>query len=208
MNSGLYRLDDGQVRCWWCQGHDDYEVYHDNEWGHPVADDHRLFEKICLEGFQAGLSWLTILRKRAAFRKAFCNFDYHKVAQFGSKHVGKLLQDAGIIRHRGKIEATINNAQRAVEMEEEYGALGVFFWQHEPKRRRGALKTRADACFHTSCDEATVMSKTLKKNGWKFVGPTTAYAFMQSMGMVNDHLNKCSCHRKIEDLRSEFDRPV
>lgn len=208
MSTGLYTGEDGQKRCWWCEGHDDYQAYHDEEWGRPVADDHRLFEKICLEGFQSGLSWLTILRKRDAFRKAFHDFDYHRVAKFGPKQVGKLLKDAGIIRHRGKIEATINNAQRALEMENEHGSLGAFFWQYEPRRRRAALKTQADACLHSTSDEARQLSKTLKKLGWKFVGPTTAYAFMQSMGMVNDHLRSCATWDVVEKLRSQFERPV
>ena len=129
------------------------------------------------------------------------------MAQYGSKQVGKLLQDTGIIRHRGKIEATINNAQRALEIEEEFGSLGAFFWQYEPKNRRAALKNRADARFHTTCDEAVQMSKALKMRGWTFVGPTTAYAFMESMGMVNNHVHKCTCYEWVQDLRSDFERP-
>lgn len=207
MSSGIYTASDGIKRCWWCEGHDDYQAYHDDEWGHPVADDHRLFEKICLEGFQSGLSWLTILRKRDEFRKAFKQFDFHEVAEFGARNVKSLLQNAGIIRHKGKIEATINNAQRALEMEQEFGSLGAFFWQYEPRRRRAALKSKEDACFHTTSDEAQQLSKTLKKRGWKFVGPTTAYAFMQSMGIVNDHLKKCQCYDVVDDLRSDFVRP-
>ncbi len=208
MSSGLYTSEDGLVRCWWCEGHDDYQAYHDDEWGRPVADDQRLFEKICLEGFQSGLSWLTILRKRDAFRKAFRQFDFHKVARFGPQQVEKLLQNAQIIRHRGKIEATINNAQRAMELEEEFGSLAAFFWQYEPRRKRAALKNQADACRNTTSNEAKELSATLKKRGWKFVGPTTVYAFMQSMGMVNDHLRKCSRYEVIRDLRSSFERPV
>ena len=207
MSTGLYTADDGRIRCWWCEGHDDYQAYHDDEWGRPVADDQRLFEKICLEGFQAGLSWLTILRKRDAFRRAFHDFDYHQVANFGTRQVNRLLKNAGIIRHRGKIDATINNARRAVEMEKECGSLAAFFWQYEPKNRRAALKNQADACLHSTSEEAKALSKTLRIRGWKFVGPTTAYAFMQSMGMVNDHLKKCSCHEAVEDLRSSFERP-
>lgn len=208
MSTGLYAVDGGPNRCWWCQGHVDYEAYHDNEWGQPIADDQLLFEKICLEGFQSGLSWLIILRKREAFRKAFCDFNYSEIAHFEAHHVRKLMQNAGIIRNRSKIEATINNAQRALEMEEEFGSLGVFFWQFEPKLKRAALKSKADACFHTTSDESRQMSKALKKRGWKFVGPTTAYAFIQSMGMINDHLQNCCCHQRVEDLRSSFKRPM
>ena len=207
MDSGHY-TDQFQVnRCWWCRGHSDYEAYHDDEWGHPVADDMRLFEKICLEGFQSGLSWLTILRKRDGFRKAFRQFDFHAVAKFGPKQIERLLKNTAIIRHRGKIEATIHNASRAIEMQEEFGTLATYFWKYEPKRKRAALKTHLDACMLKPCDEALQMSRDLKKRGWKFVGPTTAYAFMQSMGMVNDHLKDCSSHAAIEQLRRDFVRP-
>jgi len=207
MSTGIYSSEDGVSRCWWCQGHTDYEVYHDTEWGRPVDDDNRLFEKICLEGFQAGLSWLTILRKRDNFRKAFRKFDFHKVAAFDDHDVKTLLKDAGIIRHRGKIEATINNARKAIEMKAEFGSLASYFWQFEPKFRRAALKNKADACFHTTSDESMQMSKSLRKLGWMFVGPTTAYAFMESMGMINDHLHDCVCYEQVEDLRSSFVRP-
>ena len=207
MDTGLYTSAPGVIRCWWCQDHDDYEAYHDDEWGQPVADDHRLFEKICLEGFQSGLSWLTILRKRDGFRKTFREFDFHAVAKFTSKQVDRLLKNAAIIRHRGKIEATINNASRAIEMEDEFGSLGAYFWRYEPTRNRAALKTHQEACALKPCDEAMQMAKDLKKRGWKFVGPTTAYAFMQSMGMINDHLLGCSQHAEIERLRKAFVRP-
>jgi DNA-3-methyladenine glycosylase I len=207
MSTGIYSSESGVSRCWWCQGHTDYEVYHDTEWGRPVGDDQRLFEKICLEGFQAGLSWLTILRKRDNFRKAFRKFDFHKVAEFKAHDVKALLKDAGIIRHRGKIEATINNARKAVEMQAEYGSLASFFWQFEPRISRAALKSQEDACFHATSDESMQMSKSLRKLGWKFVGPTTAYAFMQSMGLINDHLQDCVCYEQVEELRSSFERP-
>lgn len=205
MNDGLYQGGD-DVRCWWCEGHDDYEQYHDDEWGHPVSDDRQLFEKICLEGFQSGLSWLTILRKRDNFRAAFCDFDFEQVARFGKRDVNRLLKDAGIIRHRGKIEATINNASRAVEMVEQEGGLAAWFWEFEPAER-AAFRSKDDACAMTTCDEAKDLSKQLRKRGWKFVGPTTAYAFMQAMGMVNDHIEGCEQYTTVERLRSEFERP-
>lgn len=204
---GLFVASDGSQKCWWCQGHDDYQQYHDNEWGRPVDDDCMLFEKICLEGFQSGLSWLTILRKRKNFREAFHGFDFRRVARFNSGNVVKLLQNKGIVRHRGKIEATINNAARAIEMADEFGSLAAWFWQFEPPQRETAFSAKAELCKHTTCDEAVQMSKALKKRGWKFVGPTTAYAFMQAMGMVNDHLSGCSQFDKIELQRSEFQRP-
>lgn len=163
--------------------------YHDEEWGRPVHDDVRLFEKICLEGFQSGLSWITILRKRENFRKAFAGFDFHKVAKFTAKDVARLLKDEGIIRHKGKIEATINNAVRAIEMEKEFGSLDKYFWQWKPKK--------GDA-QHVKVAESIALSKDLKKRGWKFVGPTTCYAFMQAMGMVNDHLEGCHVRGKIK----------
>lgn len=202
----LFKIDDKQARCWWCVGHDDYIAYHDDEWGNPVDDDHRLFEKICLEGFQAGLSWLTILRKRENFRDAFEHFDFHKVATFSSKRVSSLLKDEGIVRHRGKIEATINNAKRAIEMEAKNGSLAGWFWQYEPTGLP-PLKSMADATQRTTCDSAVAMSKALKKLGWKFVGPTTAYAFMQAMGMVNDHVIGCSKYKSTDTARSTFRRP-
>lgn len=202
----LFADDHQTLRCWWCAGHDDYVEYHDIEWGNPVDDNRRLFEKICLEGFQSGLSWLTILRKRENFRKAFKDFDYNKVAKFNPKHVDKLLDNAGIVRHRGKIEATINNAKRALEMEAEFGSLAAWFWRFEPKKLK-PMKSRADAMKRTTCDSAVDMSKALKKRGWKFVGPTTAYAFMQAMGMVNDHLVGCSAYDTMEEARNGFRRP-
>lgn len=199
--------DAGTPRCWWCAGHDDYVAYHDNEWGMPVENDNRLFEKICLEGFQSGLSWLTILRKRDNFRKAFKGFDFHKVAKFCPQDVDRLLQDAGIVRHRGKIEATINNAGRAIEMQSEFGSLAAWFWQYEPTQQK-ALKSKEDAMQRTTCDSAVAMSKSLKKLGWKFVGPTTAYAFMQAMGMVNDHIVGCHSYSACDLARQQFNRPL
>ncbi len=176
-------------RCWWCGDDPEYVGYHDAEWGRPVENDTRLFEKICLEGFQAGLSWLTILRKRNEFREAFADFDYKVVSKMTSRDVNKLLKNAGIVRHRGKIESTINNAKMAIQMEKEFGSLADFFWQYEPKKRVPVIKSLQDCVAKTP--ESTAMSKALKKLGWSFVGPTTCYAFMQSMGIVNDHVQGC-----------------
>ncbi len=184
-NKDLIKGTDGKKRCKWCTNDPLYTHYHDNEWGRPVYDDVRLFEKICLEGFQAGLSWITILRKRENFRKAFDNFDIHKIAKYTEKDVENLLQNEGIIRHRGKIEATINNAQRALELEM---PLNEYLWSFKPPEKQ-APKSMAD--IPTDTPESHALSKDLKKRGWKFVGPTTMYALMQAMGMVNDHLEEC-----------------
>jgi DNA-3-methyladenine glycosylase I len=195
---GLVRGDDGLARCWWGASTPDYAAYHDEEWGRPVRDDLRLFEKICLEGFQAGLSWLTILRKRENFRKAFADFDYHRVARFNRRSVERLVQDPGIVRHRGKIESTINNAKRAIELEEEYGSLSAFFWEHRPpeqERPKRMTKSALMKLSKTATSEA--LSKELKQRGWSFVGPTTLYAFMQAMGLVNDHLKGCFVREPI-----------
>ena len=194
---------DGVHRCWWCGDDPQYIQYHDREWGMPVNDDQRLFEKICLEGFQSGLSWITVLRKREAFRKAFSNFEIEKVARFTQKKVERLVTNAAIIRHRGKIESTINNAQKAIELIETQGSLAEFFWQFEPKKHP-TIKTKADIPAKT--DESTAMSKSLKKMGWSFVGPTTAYAFVQSMGIVNDHVQGCKYHKICKTARKEFKR--
>ncbi|HRQ61281.1 MAG TPA: DNA-3-methyladenine glycosylase I [Alphaproteobacteria bacterium] len=184
----LIQGQDAKKRCWWCGDDALYVRYHDEEWGRPVHDDIRLFEKICLEGFQAGLSWITILRKRENFRAAFAGFDFHKVAKFTEADVQKLLQNEGIIRHRGKIEATINNAARALETAKEFGSLDKYFWSFQPpKIKNPGAKT--DIPAETAASKA--LSKDLKKRGWRFVGPTTCYAFMQAMGMVNDHLDGC-----------------
>ncbi|GAB4196827.1 MAG: DNA-3-methyladenine glycosylase I [Wenzhouxiangellaceae bacterium] len=207
--SGLITAADGHPRCWWQGSHDDYLHYHDHEWGQPVADDHRLFEKICLEGFQAGLSWLTILRKRENFRQAFDHFDFERVARYRQPRVEKLLQNAGIVRHRGKIESTINNARRALELKAEYGSLAAYFWQFEPTAaERPRRCTYAVLSQLAQTDASKRLSKDLKKRGWSFVGPTTVYAFMQAMGMVNDHLEGCYVRPQVEQQRASFQRPV
>lgn len=186
--SGLIKGTDGQTRCWWCGEDELYVRYHDDEWGRPMHDDIRLFEKICLEGFQAGLSWLTILRKRENFRAAFDGFDFAKVSTYGEKDVQRLLGDAGIIRHLGKIEATINNAARALEMVEEFGTLDAYFWGYQPEAHTQPASREAVV---PNNDIAKAMSKDLKRRGWKFVGPTTCYSFMQAMGLLNDHIKGC-----------------
>ncbi len=189
---GLIRGEDGRARCWWGASAPDYAAYHDEEWGWPVHDDFRLFEKICLEGFQSGLSWLTILRKRDNFRKAFAGFDYHRIARFNQRSVERLVQDPGIVRHRGKIESTINNAKRAIELEEEHGSLAAFFWgRRPPERERPRRMTKGALMKLSKTPTSEALSKDLKELGWSFVGPTTLYAFMQAMGLVNDHLEGC-----------------
>ena len=193
---------DGRPRCRWCAGVPEFEPYHDDEWGYPVGDDRRLFEKICLEAFQSGLSWRTILAKRENFRRAFDGFDFHKMARYGAKDVARLLADEGIVRNRGKIEAVINNAQRAVALQAEQGSLAAYFWRYEPAAGPG----RAVAAVSTSA-ESVALSKDLKKRGWKFVGPTTVYAFMQAMGLVNDHALGCVMAKKAADARQRFDVP-
>lgn len=204
---GLIRGEDGKVRCHWHDNKPDYQIYHDQEWGLPQDDDFKLFEKICLEGFQSGLSWLTILRKRENFRKAFDNFDYYKVARFTEDDVERLLQDAGIIRHGGKIRSTINNAARAIEMVEQEGSLGRWFWSFEPESGSRAAQVTKAVAQTPFTDISTTLSKQLKKRGWSFVGPTTCYAFMQAMGMVNDHIEGCYCRDQIEQARQAFQRP-
>ena len=193
---------DGQPRCGWCAQTDDFFPYHDKEWGYPVADDIRLFEKICLEGFQSGLSWRTILAKRENFRNAFKGFDYRKVAEFTEKDVERLLLDAGIIRHRGKIEAAINNARCALEMIEQEGSLAAYFWSREPDPE----EVKRPQSMSTS-PTSVAISKDLKKRGWKFVGPTTVFAFMQAMGLVNDHAEGCVIREKVAKARKTFKRP-
>ncbi|WP_088153945.1 DNA-3-methyladenine glycosylase I [Achromobacter xylosoxidans] len=193
---------DGLVRCGWVDTSAEYMAYHDTEWGYPEGDDRALFEQLCLEGFQSGLSWRTILSKREAFRRGFANFEPAKVARFGEKEVLRLLDDAGIVRHRGKIEAVINNAARALEMIEREGSLGAYLWRFEAPK--GAPSTRGAS---TSA-QSEALSKALKKLGWKFVGPTTVYAFMQSVGMVNDHSPDCHCHAASEKARKAFKRPA
>ena len=208
MVQGLLKGDDGIVRCAWHDDKDDYRIYHDDEWGVPQDDDFKLFEKICLEGFQAGLSWLTILRKRENFRNAFCNFDFHKISKFKDSDIERLVQDAGIIRHRGKIVSTINNARRAIEMVESEGSLGAWFWRFEPPDSARPKKINYKTLISPDLiAPGAELSKALKKQGWSFVGPTTCYAFMQAMGLVNDHLEGCHCREKIESARASFRRP-
>jgi DNA-3-methyladenine glycosylase I len=201
--------EDGKRRCFWGASAPDYVPYHDGEWGRPVADDFRLFEKICLEGFQSGLSWLTILRKRQNFRDAFAGFDFNRVAGFGDKDVARLLADAGIVRHRGKIESSINNARRAVEMVDKEGSLAAFVWRFEPDpaSRPGRFDWETLRAMPKT-PESIALSKELKKRGWSFVGPTTMYAFMQGVGVVNDHLDGCFCREAVERERKGFPRPA
>ncbi len=203
--SGVVRGPDGVPRCWWAGPDPLYARYHDEEWGRPVTDDSRLFEKVCLEGFQAGLSWLTILRKRDAFRRAFAGFDITRVARFGVPEVARLLNDAGIVRHRGKIESTINNAGRAREIVREYGSLGAYFWQWEPDpKSRPRPMTKGVLMRLGTPPEAIALGKDLKRRGWTFVGPTTIYAFMQAMGLVDDHLEGCAIRRAAEAARKKL----
>ncbi len=205
---GLIRGDDGFDRCFWHGGLEDYRSYHDEEWGRPVTDDVRLFEKICLEGFQSGLSWLTILRKRENFRAAFAGFDFHQVARFGDDDIARCLADAGIIRHRGKIVSTINNARHAVDLQAEFGSLARYFWSFEPDAsERPPRMDYATLKANPTSPTSIRLSKDLKKRGWTFVGPTTVYAFMQAMGLVNDHIEGCCCRARNEQLRAEFIRP-
>jgi DNA-3-methyladenine glycosylase I len=186
-----------------------YVRYHDEEWGRPVVDDTRLFEKICLEGFQSGLSWITILRKRENFRRAFKGFDPKVVSSFGARDVQRLLEDAGIVRHRGKIDSTINNAKRALELIDERGSLAAYFWSWEPPTSaRPKTVTRAQLIKMSTTPESTALSKDLKKRGWTFVGPTTCYAFMQAMGLVNDHVEGCAVRAGVEQARRSFTRPA
>ena len=194
---------DGKPRCRWCGGAPEFLPYHDTEWGFPVADDRRLFEELCLESFQSGLSWRTILAKRENFRAAFHNFEFAEVAVFTEKDVERLLGDAGIVRHRGKIEAVINNATRAVEMVSREGSLAAFFWSYEP----GVADLAAPQTASISAVSVTI-SKELKKRGWKFVGPTTVYAFMQAMGLINDHVEACVVRERVTAVRAHFDRPI
>ena len=198
----------GLQRCFWVDGSALYDAYHDDEWGRPVTDDIRLFEKISLEGFQAGLSWITILRKRERFRAVFDGFDFHKVAAYAERDVQRLLADAGIVRHRGKIEAVIHNAARAIELQREFGSLSRYFWQYEVDTRERPNKLTAEVLRgYTTAPESVALSKDLKRRGWKFVGPTTMYAFMQAMGLVNDHQHDCFARSEVETLRKAFARP-
>jgi DNA-3-methyladenine glycosylase I len=198
--------DDGVARCGWADSAPEYRLYHDTEWGFPVSDDVRLFEKLSLEGFQAGLSWLTILRKRPAFRLAFAGFKFERIAGFGDRDVARLLADAGIVRHRGKIDAVINNARRAVELVQAEGSLAAYVWRFEPEA--GAARAdRAGIALPALTAESRALAKDLKRRGWRFVGPTTAYAFMQAMGLVNDHRSGCAARAEVDRARTRFDRP-
>jgi DNA-3-methyladenine glycosylase I len=205
MTDGIVRGDDGVSRCWWADSAPEYRAYHDREWGFPVADDVRLFEKLSLEGFQAGLSWLTILRKRENFRRAFAGFDFYAVARFDENDVARLLGDASIIRHRGKIEAVINNAGRAVELVDTEGSLAAHVWRFEPSSRGRRALRRGEVPAQTP--ESLALAKDLKRRGWRFVGPTTVYAFMQAMGVVNDHLSGCGARGEATRARREFRVP-
>ncbi|MYM54958.1 DNA-3-methyladenine glycosylase I [Thalassovita mangrovi] len=194
---------DGKPRCKWCGDVAEFLPYHDNEWGYPVGDDIRLFEKLCLESFQSGLSWRTILAKRENFRRAFDGFDFDKVAAYDETDVDRLLQDAGIVRHRGKIEAVINNARRAQDLVAEAGSIAAFVWGYEPDPAGlGEPQTQSTS------PASVALSKALKKRGWKFVGPTTVYAFMQAMGLINDHAEGCAMRAKAAAARAAFDKPV
>ncbi|WP_455376603.1 DNA-3-methyladenine glycosylase I [Kaarinaea lacus] len=193
---------DGKSRCQWCGAAPEFLSYHDKEWGFPVSDDYRLFEKLSLEAFQSGLSWRTILAKRENFRAAFHDFDFDRIARFTQRDLNRLLKDEGIVRHRGKIEATINNAKRAKELVKQEGSLAAFLWRYEPDKKNQAKPQSA-----STSPESLALSKDLKKLGWKFVGPTTVYAFMQAMGLINDHVEKCVVRAKVESARKKFKRP-
>jgi DNA-3-methyladenine glycosylase I len=207
-DTGLVTGEDGRRRCWWCGDDASYLRYHDEEWGRPIADDRRLYEKLCLEGFQAGLSWLTILRKRESFRAAFRDFDPEAVARFTPRSVERLLRDPGIVRHRGKIESAINNARRTIALAETFGSLAGFVWSFEPTP--AARPERIDAPTlrkMAKTEESGALSASLKRHGFTFVGPTTAYAFMQSVGLVNDHLHGCGVREEVDAARHRFRRP-
>jgi DNA-3-methyladenine glycosylase I len=193
---------DGKHRCRWCDAAPEFPAYHDTEWGFPVNDDYRLFEKLCLEGFQSGLSWRTILAKRENFRAAFHNFDFDRIAGFTRRDINRLLKDEGIVRHRGKIEAVINNARRAQELVQREGSLAAYIWRYEPDR-----KQLAEPQTVSTSAESIALSKDLKKQGWKFVGPTTVSAFMQAMGLINDHVEGCVTRAAVERARRKFKRP-
>ena len=200
--SKLFVGPDGKGRCRWCGAAPEFLHYHDNEWGFPVADDQRLFEKLSLESFQSGLSWRTILAKREGFRAAFRDFDFDRIARFKRRDIERLLTDESIVRHRGKIEAVINNAQRARELVAQEGSLAAYVWRFEPAKPAAKPQTVSTSA------ESIALSKDLKKRGWKFVGPTTAYAFMQAMGLVNDHVEDCVIRPKVARARKTFKRPT
>jgi len=206
---GLIDAGRGRRRCAWCGDDALYVGYHDEEWGRPVVDDIRLFEKICLEGFQSGLSWLTILRKRARFREVFEGFDPQRVARYGARDIARLLKDPGIIRHEGKIRSTVNNARRVLELQDECGSLAAYAWRWEPPAaERPAAMTWAALRAMPTTPSSTALSKDLKKRGWSFVGPTTVYAFMQAMGLVNDHVDGCFVRRAVDRDRRTVTRPT
>lgn len=208
-DTGLIAAPDGTMGCFWHANQPDYRAYHDAEWGRPVADDRRLFEKLCLEGFQSGLSWLTILRKRDNFRAAFDGFDFERVARYTEDDVARLLADAGIVRHAGKIRSTINNAQRTLDLVRREGSLARYIWRHEPPaHERPARLDRAAVAAMATTEASTRLSRDLKKRGFSFVGPTTVYAFMQAMGLVNDHIEGCALRPVVEAERAAFRRPV
>ncbi len=208
MARSIVQGEDGVSRCWWGASTKSYAVYHDKEWGRPTRDDRWIFEKLCLEGFQAGLSWLTILNKRENFRAAFANFEVDKVARFNQRSVERLLKNEGIVRHRGKIESTINNAKRAREVQSEFGSLATYVWQYEPSPSSRPKKlTKASLATLAKTPESKALSKDLKKRGWSFVGPTTMYAFMQAAGIVNDHMPGCVAHGPCAAARKKFKVP-
>ncbi len=202
MSAAIITGPDGKSRCHWCGAAPDFLSYHDTEWGFPVSDDHRLFEKLCLESFQSGLSWRTILAKRENFRVAFHDFDFDRVARFSARDITRLLKDEGIVRHRGKIESVINNARQARELVKEQGSLAAYVWRYEPD-----MQQLAEPQTVSSSPESIALSKDLKKRGWKFLGPTTVYAFMQAMGLVNDHVEACVIRDRVERARKRFRRP-
>ena len=204
---GIVRGEDGVTRCWWADSPADLRPYHDIEWGFPVADDRPLFEKLILEGFQSGLSWLTILRKREAFRRAFADFDFEEIARYDERDIARLLADSGIVRHRGKIEAVINNAQHAMELVEAEGSLAAYVWRFEPTLRARPLNREALETLAQTAD-SQALARDLKQRGWRFVGPTTVYAFMQEAGLVNDHLDGCDAGDAVADARERFRPPV
>ena len=201
--SGTIEGPDGRPRCRWCASAPEFLAYHDGEWGFPVDDDRRLFEKLCLESFQSGLSWRTILAKRENFRAAFHHFDFHRVARFAESDVERLMQDRGIVRHRGKIEAAVNNARQAVKLVEREGSLAAYVWRFEPK----ADDLAAPQTVSVSA-ASIALSKDLKKRGWAFVGPTTVFAFMQAMGLVNDHAEGCAIRETARQARQAFRKPA
>lgn len=208
MTDGIVTGQDGMARCWWSDGDPLYRLYHDSEWGRPVADDRPLFEKFCLEGFQSGLSWLTILRKRPNFRAAFGDFVPAAIAGFDQADVERLMNDTGIVRNRAKIEATINNARRYPELVDEFGSLGAYVWGFEPNASaRPAVLDHATLMTMGISPESKAMSKDLRRRGWSFVGPTTAYAAMEAVGIVNDHLDGCHVRAAVEADRTVFRRP-